>query len=384
MRTSSLAAFFAFSGLLAQARPLAPGLPTPSPPGASATLQEQELASDEAAMAAWKRLSEEEQEQVIEWYRSEVVYLPTFQNQLLEFVLENQEQDPGFWAVAEDAPYYDPATHAPAQPIARKALRPNSKLLEKKREEFFFRVPERKLDSAWVYDYSSRELRRTQKVDDPDRIFKNALAGFRPDHDLAEALVEMQLDRGEEQQSLTAFAHAYTDRNGKVFTGLTLYDAWASGANMEMPDIDTLGIVHDLLDDWKSFKAPVPGGKQRPLYDLVGELFVPAHRYRGLRHAMAMTYFTGYPKLRDGYGANLERLHSLWDAESSTPAKMTERLPDSKEWQKFLEAWVKKVDKSSELAAKGTTRRDTLYRDGLWVRKKLLEVMIQSGHLEAR
>jgi hypothetical protein len=342
----------------------------------------QELATDDAARAAWSKLSVPEKQEVIEWYRSEVVYLPTFQNQLIAFVLENQPRDPGLWPAAEAAPWYDPATHAPAQPISRKPLGATSKEVEKKREEFFFRVPKRSLDSGWVYDYSVRELRRTRPMDDPDRIFANALAGFPPDLDLAEALVELALDRGEEQERLTAFAHAYTDRTGKVFTGLTLYDAWASGANMEMPDIDTLGIVHDLEDDWKSYVAPVPGPKQRPLYDHVGELFLPAHRYRGLRHALAMCYLTGYPKLRDGYGPNLERLHALWDEASSTPTGMAERLPDSTAWQPFLEDWIKKVDGSAELTGKGVARRDTLYRDGLWVRKKLLEVMIQAGHLE--
>jgi hypothetical protein len=343
----------------------------------------QELATDEAALAAWTKLTDPEKLDVIEWYRSEVVYLPTFQNQLLAFVLENQPRDPGLWPLAEPAPWYDPATHAPAQPIARKPLSRSSKELEKKREEFFFRVPERKLDSAWVYDYSARELRRTQRLDDSDRIFANALAGFPPDLDLAEALVELALDRGEEQARLTAFGHAYTDRTGKVFTGLTLYDAWASGANMEMPDIDTLGIVHDLEDDWKSYVAPVPGPKQRPLYDRVGELFLPAHRHRGLRHAMALAYLTGYPNLRDGYGPNLDRLHALWDECASTPATLAERLPVAAKWQGFLEDWIEEVDGSAELAAKGVARRDTLYRDSLWVRKKLLEVMIQAGHLEA-
>ncbi len=355
-----------------------------SPHPALPALHGQELATDEAARSAWSKLTDPQKAEVIEWYQSEVRYLPTFQNQLIDFVLKGQPQDPGLWPPAEAAPFYDPQTHAPAQPIARKALPVTSKLLAKKREQFFFRVPERALDSGWVYDYTTRELRRTQRSDDPERLFANALAGFPPNLDLAEALVEMQLDRGAEQRSLTAFAHAYTDRSGNVYTGLTLYDAWASGSNMEMPDIDTLGVVHDLDGDWKTYKAPVPGSKQRKLYDHVGELFIPAHRYRGLRHAMAMTFLSGYPKLRDGYGLNLDRLHALWDDESSTPAAMAERLPDAKHWKKFLEKWVSKTDRSKSLSAKGIARRDTLYRDSLWVRKKLLEVMIQAGHLEVK
>ncbi len=339
--------------------------------------------TDEEVLSAWEELEPGVQEEIVEWFRSEVVWLRTFQNRLIRFVLEGQERDVGTWPPAEPAPFYDPETHAPAQPIPRKSLAADSRRVKKKREEFFFRVPDRKLDSAWVYDYAARELRRTQELDDPDRIFRNGLAGFPPDLDLAEALVEMALDDGAEQDKARAFGHAYTDRTGNVFTGLTLYDAWASGSNMEMPDIDNLGILHDLEDEWRRYVAPVPGSKQRPLYDEVGALFQELHHHRGLRHAMAMTFLTGYPALRDGYGANLERLHALWDQQESTPAKLLEELPKTKDWERFLERWVAKHDRSEELQAAGITRRDTLQNDGLWVRKTLVDIMIQAGYVKA-
>lgn len=338
--------------------------------------------TDDQVTAAWSKLDVDTKKELIEWFRSEVVWLDTFQNRLVNYVLETQPRDPGLWPLAKPAPYYDPATHAPAQPIQRKGLSPSSSAVNKKREEFFFRVPERKLDSAWVYDYGARELRRTQRLDDPERLFKNALLGFRPDLDLAEALVEMQLDNGAEQESAVAFAHAYTDRLGGVYTGLTLYDAWASGARMEMPDVDTLGVLHDLKDDWRSYTAPVSGPKQKPLYDEVGELFQPIHRHRGLRYAMALSYLSGYPVLRDGYGPNLDRLHALWDTHESTPDKLKKDLPKVKNWESFLTKWVKKVDKSKKLLEAGQTRRDTLHTDSLWVRHTMISVMLRAEVLE--
>ncbi|HIG10187.1 MAG: hypothetical protein ABGY71_15650 [bacterium] len=337
--------------------------------------------TDEQALKAWQALDEDQKLEVMEWFRAEVVYLPTFQNQLLAHILDNQTEDPGFWPAAEAAPWFDPRTHAPLQPIPRKPLKAGSRALEKKRAEFFFRVPKRRLASGWVYDYVTGELRRSAPANDIERLFANALAGFAPNHDLAEALVEQQLDRAEERPCLTAFAHAYTDRSGRVYSGLTLYDAWASGANMEMPDIDTLGILHTLTGDWKTYKAPVPGRLQRELYDRVADLFLPAQRYRGLRHALAMTYLCGRPKLRDGYSANLDRLHSLWERAASTPSTLRESLPDAKGWQKFLEDLVEEVAGDAKFAEQGLNRRDTLLRDGLWVRKKLIETLIASGHL---
>ena len=340
--------------------------------------------TNEEVTAAWSKLDLDTKKELIEWFRSEVVWLDTFQNRLVNYVLETQPRDAGLWPLVEPAPYYDPSLHAPAQPIQRKSLAPTSSAVVKKREEFFFRVPERKLDSAWIYDYGTRELRRTQRLDDPERLFKNALNGFRPDLDLAEALVERQLDDGAQQTYAVAFAHAYTDRLGGVYTGLTLYDAWASGARMEMPDVDCLGVLHDLKDDWKSYTAPVPGPKQKPLYDEVGELFQSIHRHRGLRYAMALSYLSGYPVLRDGYGPNLDRLHALWDTHESTPEKLLKDLPKVKDWESFLSKWVKKVDRSKKLLEAGTARRDTLHNDGLWVRHTMISVMTRAGVLEVK
>ncbi|MFT7486937.1 MAG: hypothetical protein ACI9F9_002794 [Candidatus Paceibacteria bacterium] len=343
--------------------------------------QPQDTYTDEQVLKAWEALDDPTQEEISEWFRAEVVWLDTFQNSLIKFVLDGQTQDAGTWPLLEDAPYYDPEEHAPAQPIRRTALSSTSAAVKKKRKEFFFRVPERKLDSAWVYDYASRELKRVQKLADPDRIFRNGLNGFPPDHDLAEALIEKFLDSGDEQERAVAFGHAYTDRRGKVFTGLTLYDAWSSGARMEMPDVDNLGIVHELTKDWKSFKAPVSESKQEKLYDRVGELFAPLHQHRGLRYALAMCFLSGYPAMRDGYSANLDRLHALWDEHESSPKDVKDALPKSKMWKKFLESWIKTVDRKKAIAKAGVLRRDTLHNDGLRVRQKLVNIMLQAGFL---
>jgi hypothetical protein len=341
----------------------------------------QETPTDAEVEKAWEALEPEQKKEIAEWFRQEAKWLRTFQQGLIDYVLANQTQDPGLYPIAEPPTSYDPLVHAPRQPIRRKPLLESSAAVRKKREQFFFRVPERKLDSAWIHDYASGEVRRTQRLDDPDRICHNALRGFPPDLDLAEALVEMQLDRGEEREALTAFAHSYTDRQGRVFGELTLYDAWASASDMEMPDVDSLGVYHDLVGDSKRYVAPVPASRHDALYEKIGELFADAHHYRGLRHAMAMCYLTGYPSLRDGYGANLERLHSLWDDQESTPAKMKETLPSSKKWERFLDSWAKKVDRSKERKKKGEERRDTLHADGQRVRAKWIEVMRAAGAL---
>jgi len=345
----------------------APLLPPPqAPPGFS----------DAEVQRAWDALEPGVKKELAGWFRQEAKWLGTFQQGLIDFVLASESQDPGFWPIAEPGPFYEPEVHAPGQPIRRKPLPESSRQVEKLRKQFFYRVPERRLDSAWAYDWTTGELRRTQRLDDPDRLFRNALHGFPPDLDLAEALVVRALDRGEERKALTAFAHAYTDREGHVFTGLTLYDAWASASNMEMPDVDILGVYHDLVGDWSRYKAPIPTAAHDELYEKIGELFADAHHYRGLRTALARCYLTGLPVLRDGYDGSRERFHALWDEKESTPAKLAEALPDAKGWERFLEGWVKKCDGSKELLQKGERRRDALHADGQRVRAKLIEILV--------
>ena len=331
--------------------------------------------------AAWKRLDEPTRADLIEWFRAEASWLNTFQAGLVRYILENQDRDPGTWSAVAPAPTYDPTVHAPAQPIARKSMRPG-KSADRARAKFFEAVPERRLRSAWVYDYSGRELQHTADLEDPERIFSNAVAGFPPDLDLAEALVERALDDGSQQATLTAFAHAYSDRGGNVIPGVTLYDAWSSGRDMEMPDVECLGILHDLKDDWRSFKAPVSGGKQARLYKQIGELFVPARHHRGLRTAFARCYVTGSPVLRDGYGESVDRFHALWDQQASTPSALHEELPDDKHWESFLEDLVKTNRKQKAVREAGERRRATLDRDATQVRTLLVRLMREAEYLK--
>src|SRR5262249_29966935 len=148
-------------------------------------------------------------------------------------------------------------------------------------------------------------------------------------------------DDGSQQKTLAAFLHAYTDREGGVYPGVTLYDAWASGAEIEMPDVDCLGIVHSVLDDWKTWRAPVPATKHEALYDRIGKIFVDAHRHRSLRRALATVFLEGSPALRDGFVDSVGNFHALWEDCGSTPAELAKRLPKPKDRTEFLSAWTK-------------------------------------------
>jgi hypothetical protein len=353
--------------------------------GARGPAAQEPVPDDDAVRRAWSYLTPEEQAEAVAWFELEVDVLGTFQNGCSAYAIEASEVDPGFWPVEEPRAWFDPAEHAPAQPIPRRRLEPDASPARRMTAEVAEVRPPRRLRSAWVYDWASGDVRRRGPRAGPaevERVFANALAGFPPDADLAEALVLRALDTGEERVTLAAFAHAYTDRAGNVFP-LSLYAAWSSGVEIEMPDVDTLGIAHDVLDEHRRWVAPVPTSKQKSLYKAIGERFADARRYRGLREALAACYVNADPVLWDGYGESLVRFHALWDAHASTPAKLAEDLPrDADDWTDYLAAWVKKVAKDRELRDRGLTRQATLAADAARVRARLVWVLEQLGAFE--
>jgi hypothetical protein len=330
------------------------------------------------ARRAFDALSPGERDEVAEFFSAETERLGTFQLSLMRSVLKGQDKDSGLWPEFEPPPVFDPSVHAPGQVIPRQSLTADDPRVLALRN----REPGPGFDVVWTYDYATRELRHATNVKDAARIFANGLAGIPPGLDLCTALVERALDDGSQQKVLTAFGHAYTDRSGTVYTGITLYDAWASGAEIEMPDVDTLGIVHTVLDDWKTWVAPVSPAQHDDLYGKLGELFKAAHRHRGLRHALAQTYLVGSATLRDGYAPHLDGFHALWEKHRSTPAELVPTLPAATKWEKFLTDWSKRYRSDSKLARGGQTRRATLDSDAAAVRATLLGVLTEFGAYE--
>ena len=341
---------------------------------------------DARVREAWSYLLPGEQEEAIEWFLLEVSLLDTFQSRCRDWILGSLEEDPGFWPTVGPERWFDPTVHAPRQPIPRRLLDPDDRRAEKMAEAVRRGRPPRRLQSAWVYDWARRLVLRVPAPTpeaERERVFANALAGFAPDTDLAEAIVLSRLDGGHVTSELAAFAHLYTDRDGRAYPGVSLYDAWASGAEIEMPDVDVLGIVHTVLDEWDRYVAPVPGSKHQRLYSEVGELFTAARRYRGLREAIASTYLIGTPLSPDGYNSALVRFHAMWETHRSDPAALAKELPaESEAWTGFLEGWAERCREDPELYRAAVRRQEALTADSARVRATLVWVLEQLGAFE--
>ncbi len=334
---------------------------------------------DELAEKAWAVLLPAEKRDAADYFALETSKLSTFQASLIHYALGKQDRDYGLWPRAKPPPAFSAKEHTPENDIPRHDLGADAPAVKEFRKVVFKRVPERRLASSWVYDYGTRELRSTGDPKDPDTIFKNGLAGFPPELDLAEALTERALDDGAEQKALAAFGHAYSDRSGGVFTGITLYDAWTSHAELEMPDVENLGIIHEVLGDWKTWHAPVAANRQDALYAKVGEIYLAAHHHRGLRNAIARCFLVGTPVVRDQYDAQIDGFHALWEENRSVPEELAHKLPAAAQWAPFLDDLYKRVQDDAKLREAAWNRRVTLDQDAGTVRTILLRVLEEFG-----
>jgi len=334
------------------------------------------------ARAAFAELTPDERREVMDAFVGACSSVASFQRTLLEYALKLSERDAGLWPEVGEAPIFDPLVHADKQPIPRTHLAPDDPVALAASAQILGAIPPRALQSAWEYDYATRELRRLPGENEPERIFANGLLGMPPQWDLAEALVERTLDDGSLQQTFQAFAHAYTDRSGGVYPGITLYDAHASRADIEMPDVDCLGVIHELLGDWDTWKSMVPEAQHASLYARVGDLFRDAHHHRGLRHNLARTYLCAATELRDGYENHLDRFHALWESAHSDPNELAPLLPNPSGWYDFLQGWSDELEGDLMKFLKGVNRHYTLERDENGVRAALYRVLGDYGAYE--
>lgn len=323
--------------------------------------------SDAELQEQWRRLSVPQRGAAMEAFRRELAKLDTQQMVWLRAILRKA---PAQIPKAAELTFYDPKVHAPAQPIARKRLTKNDsrvkRLLEDVRTEPDPRAPQ----LAYDYDWLSARVVKSADPDDPELVFHNALRGVPPGADLARALVLEELDHPGERKLQAAFAHAYTDREGNVYPA-TLYELLATGIEIERPDVDALGIVHDVLDEWSRWIAPVPGSEHDALYQLINELYSTCKDSRRLRLALAELYVFPNPQPQPGLEKFVNNLQTLWAEQSSEAGRVAALLPEGKQRNSFLNDLTARCQKDYKLFGQGRRRAAQLRLDAQALRKVL-------------
>ena len=76
-------------------------------------------------------------------------------------------------------------------------------------------------------------------------------------------MILARLDTDGDQRRLAGFfEQLYADRDGHVFAGISLYEAWYSGRTVEVPDVDAIAFAQRVLRT-QSFVSPIPDGRRR-------------------------------------------------------------------------------------------------------------------------
>jgi hypothetical protein len=121
------------------------------------------------------------------------------------------------------------------------------------------------------------------------------------------------LDKDPRQRELARFfAHAYADRDGHVFDGISLYRAYYAGKTVEMPDVDAIAFARGILHT-DAFVSPIPAGRRRDrLYRQMLDAFAEHRQYRTLREVIAAAFVAARPPLDATYAPLLDRAHYLW------------------------------------------------------------------------
>ncbi len=323
--------------------------------------------SEAELLELWRRLSVPQRGAALEAFRRGLAELDTQQMLWLRAVLAKA---PVQIPKAEELSFFDPKVHAPADPIARKRLTKNDSRVKRLLEEVRQEPEPRAVVLAYDYDWFGARIVKRGDPDEPEVVFQNALRGVPPGADLARALVLLALDHPDERKLQAAFAHAYTDRAGNVYPA-TLYELLSTGLEIERPDVDVLGIVHDVLGDWSRWIAPVPGSEHEELYRLINELFTTCKDSRRLRISLAELFLFPDPTPPPGLEKFVLNLQALWSEQNSVPARLVPLVPDGKQRNTFLTELTARCQKDYKFFGQGRRRAAQLRLDAEELRKAL-------------
>ena len=247
------------------------------------------------------------------------------------------------------AQWYDPDVYAPVA-ARRRVITEDSYRHRRVRAQFpkvATGLPE---TPEWRYDWGSGRIVRPDVEPDDRSRFANLLAGRPPGADAAVAAILQLLDSdGTEREIADWLGHLYADRNGGVFADITLYEAWASGQTVEVPDVDAIAFAREILQT-NCFVSPIPEGRRRNrLYQQIADAVARHRQYRTLREAAAASFVAADPDIEPTYQPLVLRMHLLWPLCNFDPNSV-ERSLASGTRSELLEALDSRLLESSEAA----------------------------------
>lgn len=171
------------------------------------------------------------------------------------------------------------------------------------------------------------------------------LWGYPPDADVLIAWIQRELDFDDSLDGLADyFDHAYCDRFGHCFAGISLFDAWASQTGIEMPDTEVIAFARNVLKD-RSFRSPIPGDARRQrLYDRIRADFLRYFQYRSWLEAAANVYVNPETPLRGDH----EGLRGRFGVEFARCVDDLDCVRKGFVAAKNRDAWIEAIDAAND------------------------------------
>ena len=223
---------------------------------------------------------------------------------------------------ATAAEFFDPGVYAAGQNVERRLItnydgsRPELEIYRTWESEYPFA-------SRLRFDFGTDVALTTSEVLAPVDALWNFLYGYPPDADYLLVWLLRTFDHDKDfDERARHFDNLYCDLRGNAYDGVTLYDAFASGQKIDMPDVDVIAYARHVLGD-RSFRSPIPAGSKRSkLYKAIQEGFLEYFRHRTLVEATAMLYLDPEAPLREQHEPLRERILYLFSRRDGDPSKV--------------------------------------------------------------
>ncbi len=251
--------------------------------------------------------------------------------------ISGRRKGKGAYAAPTPIRAHDPKVYAPVAP-ARTIVAAGTAEWQRARERYPTRTLLPGLTAEVAYDWPTGQPAWLGEPTAEDVRFANLVHGWMPgaDHAVAQVLATLDTDP---RQRLHAewFHHACATLQGRVFEGITLYEAWYSGEQVDVPDVDAIAFARKVLKT-ASFVSPIPDGRRRDrLYQQVRDAAVEYRQYRTLREVAAATFVSANPPVDPTYAPLIGRCHYLWAKTGYDPEAFAKVLAEAGDRSTLLE-----------------------------------------------
>ena len=236
-------------------------------------------------------------------------------------------------------PYHRAAKWAKGVAPKRKVIRAGQAKYAAMRQRYPARTLLPDLHKAVWYDWGRGMIVRRDAPLTTREQMENLLAGYPPGSDDTLAQILAKLDSDPKMRPLAHyFGHSWASLDAEVFEGITIYEAWYSGEQVDVPDVDAIPFEQRVLGTRK-FRSPIPAGKRREwLYQQVRDAALRFRKYRTLREAAAAAYFRASPKLDPVYESLVPRFHFLYVTYGEDLGAVSRLMSESKDRRAFFDA----------------------------------------------